>query len=77
METYEAQQILARLNQIEAGFKQDFHRLEDRFNALAAEGLPKQINTLSSRMDILSHRLWMLAVGWVFTIAGWAWSLTK
>lgn len=71
------QQVIARLNQIEAGFKEDFHRLEDRFNHLAEEGLPNQVNALRGRVDILSQRLWLLATGWIFTLAGWAWSLTK
>lgn len=77
VDSQEMQQVLTRLNQIEAGFKEDFHRLEDRFNDLAAEGLPKQVASLHGRVDILSQRMWMLAVGWVFTLAGWAWSLSR
>lgn len=69
--------ILAAISEMKTEFREDLHRLEGRVNQLADQGIPNQVDTLQKRMDILSQRMWALAVGWVFTLAGWAWSLTK
>lgn len=69
--------ILASITDLKIEIKQDFHRLEDRVNYLADQGLPAQMGAIQKRVDILSQRLWLLATGWLFTLAGWAWSLSR